>query len=407
MPLARIITKSADDSLELSMQLRSRGFRVETVAPGQIPNAPADLEVCLEECAPEDVLTNAAIVQQSEDLWVFVAPGALDERSRPMRVIPHTPQVVEIRTPEHAAAVAALKPSVEAAAVELKIPEVIQTAPVVEVQVPAVVVKEVVFTPEDDPLLCELEPPVAVAIPTTSLSKVEEISIPLAIADTPIVAPPESKPAEVVPLPFEVKVRETVPPVEVKAPAQVESKSQTVPAHTLEHVKKLAVVQHVAQIPIVPERVEPKIVLYRPAPPKPKRLGPWRTYKVAFQTGPRLWRTASVTVALVVLAALVATVVSVRPPLPKKGTASTPSPAIFLPTAQAANAATIGTAASRPVAPKADVPRPTPTHRLSASDDGRIAEDTVVFYNHKPAPPREATLPKPAPSGAKRYSDTE
>ena len=75
MPLARIITTSADDSLELSMQLRSRGFRVETVAPDQIPSAPADLEVCLEECAPEEVLTKAALVKESEDLWVFVAPG--------------------------------------------------------------------------------------------------------------------------------------------------------------------------------------------------------------------------------------------------------------------------------------------------------------------------------------------
>jgi len=163
MPLARIITKSADDSLELSMQLRSRGFRVETVAPDQIPSSPADLEVCLEECAPEDVLSKAAIVRESEDLWVFVAPGALDERSRPMRVIPLTPQVVEMRAPEPAAVVAALAPVLEVAAVEVKLPELENTTRVVEVQVPAVAVKEVVLTPEDDPLLCELEANASVA----------------------------------------------------------------------------------------------------------------------------------------------------------------------------------------------------------------------------------------------------
>jgi hypothetical protein len=88
MPLARIITDSVDESLELTMQLRSRGFQVETVAPGNVPNTPADLEVRLEECDSEDVLTRTAQVSEADDLWVFVAPGALDERVRPMRTIP-------------------------------------------------------------------------------------------------------------------------------------------------------------------------------------------------------------------------------------------------------------------------------------------------------------------------------
>ena len=95
--------------------------------------------MCLEECAPEDVLTKAAMVKESEDLWIFVAPGALDERSRPMRVIPLAPQVVEFRIPEPVAAgVTEIKPKskLEVSVVEVKIP-----AP----------------APEDDPLLCELE----------------------------------------------------------------------------------------------------------------------------------------------------------------------------------------------------------------------------------------------------------
>jgi len=99
MPLARIITESVDDSLELTMQLRANGFQVETVAPGAIPQTPADLEVRLEECAAEDVLEQAAHVAEGEELWVFVAPGALDECARPMRAIPLYPPVSKARNP--------------------------------------------------------------------------------------------------------------------------------------------------------------------------------------------------------------------------------------------------------------------------------------------------------------------
>jgi len=96
MPLARIITDAVDESLELTMQLRSRGFQVETVAPGDVPSTPADLEVRLEECNSEDVLTRTAQVSEADDLWVFVAPGALDESVRPIRTIPLVPPVIRI-----------------------------------------------------------------------------------------------------------------------------------------------------------------------------------------------------------------------------------------------------------------------------------------------------------------------
>ena len=330
MPLARIITTSADDSLELSMQLRSRGFRVETVAPDQIPSGPADLEVCLEECAPEDVLTKTAIVQESEDLWVFVAPGALDERSRPMRVIPLTPQVVELRAPQPAPAVA-LEPILEVAAVEVRLPEVEKNALFIEGQVPALVVKEVVLTPEDEPLLCEIEAQAAVAFTDQAASTVESISVPLpvVIAESAAAVPAEIKLVPVDPPPTEIKRNAVPAPMEIKAPARVEAKPKASPKDSLDRVKRLAVVQHaVSQIPTVPERVEPRIVLYKPAPPKPQRIGQRKSYKVAFQAGPKLWRTASVTFALLVLIGLVATVIAVRPSVPKKGTA-VPNPAVF------------------------------------------------------------------------------
>ncbi len=424
MPLARIITKSADDSLELSMQLRSRGFRVETVAPDQIPSAPADLEVCLEECAPEDVLTKAAVVQESEDLWVFVAPGALDERSRPMRVIPLTPQVVELRAPELAAAVATLTPMLEVAAVEVKPPVVEKKAPLVEVHVPAMVVTELVLTPEDEPLLCEIEAQASVANTDRDASKVEEISTPapIVIAEPAIVVPAKIKLAEAAPLPVEVKQSAAPAPVEVKSPVPSKPKPKASPKDSLERVKRIAVVQQaVSQIPTVPERVEPRIVLYKPAPSKTRRRGPLKSYKVAFQTGPKLWRTASVTFALLVLVGLVATVVAVRPSVPKKGT-TVPNPAVFLPLSQVSTPESAGrptTAANNSSAPKTDSTR-SGAHRPSPSDDGLIAKDTVVFYNRKPPalprqvkppvsevkpPAREAKLPPPPESGVKRYSD--
>ena len=127
MPLARIITDSVDDSLELTIQLRARGFQVETVAPGTIPNTPADLEVRLEECESEDALSRASQTPTQDDLWVFVAPGALDERVRVIREIP-----IELMAAPESEVVSSSRP----------IPSVAPVLPF--------------LTPEDDPILAEL-----------------------------------------------------------------------------------------------------------------------------------------------------------------------------------------------------------------------------------------------------------
>ncbi len=393
MPLARIITKSADDSLELSMQLRSRGFRVETVAPGHVPTGPADLEVCLEECAPEDVITKAAVVKESEDLWIFVAPGALDERSRPMRVVPLVPQVVEFRIPEPVvAAVAEIKPKLEVAVVE---------------------VKGRPFEEEDDPLLCELEAQTLTSPAIETSPKAEELPSPIAAPS--LLAATEQLPVAETPMVKEMPI--SAAPVEIKS-VELKAAAARIP-HSLERIKRIAVTQHASEIPIVPERVEPKLFLYRPAPPKQRIRGPKKSYKVAFQSGPKLWRTASVTLALLVLAGLVATVVAVRPPVaapPKPKPVTSANPGLFLPSAQASRtdashqgappAASLAggrKTIAGPASPSASQSNPAaaPRHR-SASDDGRIAEDTVIFYNRKPAQ-HEAKLPPP--SDVKRYSE--
>jgi hypothetical protein len=389
MPLARIITKSADDSLELSMQLRSRGFRVETVAPDYVPTGPADLEVCLEECAPEDVLTKAAVVKESEDLWIFVAPGALDERSRPMRMVPLLPQVVEFRIPEPVVVpVAEIKPKLEVAVVDVKIPET---------------------ELEDDPLLCELEMQASGAVQSAPklAPRIPDVP-PLSVSD--LVAPPMACRPQVA-----TQKSVIAEPADIKK-VDVEKALESL---SLERIKLIPVTLHATEIPIVPARVEPKLFLYRPAPPKQRIRGPKKSYKVAFQSGPKLWRTASVTFALLVLAGLIAIVVVVRPPVatPAKPKAVTnANPPVFLPSAHASTADSSNHAAPVPSGPVAgskttagkasssavqNPPAAVPRHR-SASDDGLIAKDTVIFYNRKPAQ-HEAKLPPP--SDVKRYSE--
>ena len=86
MPLARIITRSVGESEELARELRARGYTVETVSPEQISEIPADLEIKLQECSPEEALTKAGLVPDNE-LCVFIAPGAL-AGSRPIVEIP-------------------------------------------------------------------------------------------------------------------------------------------------------------------------------------------------------------------------------------------------------------------------------------------------------------------------------
>jgi hypothetical protein len=169
--------------------------------------------------------------------------------------------------------------------------------------------------------------------------------------------------------------------------------------------------------------VEPKLILQLPTPVKPKRRFAGKSYKISFQSGPKLWRTASATLALTVLAGLLATVVAVRPPMPTTRKANTSAnPPIFLPAAQASTGkpstpepsgqltgstaaaekkVTAGKDAARPADPST---HPAAAPRRRSSEDGIVAEDTVTFYNRRPPPPSEPKLP-PA-SDVKRYSDT-
>jgi hypothetical protein len=327
MQLARIITNSADDSLELSMQLRSRGYRVETVAPDQIPDTPADLEVRLEECASEDVLSRAAIVEENEDLWVFVAPGALEERARPIRTIPLVPQISDRRS-------------------------------------------------------------IKVVMPP--LSEIRRLGPP--VEDLPVLAQLN----EVKPALQESATLAMTPPIAASSESKVNNAGHEL---SLERVKVIAI-KKVQEIPTVPERVVAQIPLEivsvssSPVLRKPLRI--------SLQFGPKFWRIASVTSVLVMMGALVTIMLAVRPNLPASTAGARVQPTLLAPVQP------LQSTVSQPVAPPPASSPSTSSHRAAASpkrrrsgsEDGLIAEDTVVFYDRKPA-----LGPRKERAEVKRFSD--
>ena len=116
MPLARIITRSTEESQEVAAQLRARGFEVEMALPGNVPARPADLELRVEECAPEEALRRAGALSGSEDLCVYIAPGAI-AGLRPIAVIPFLPELLREKAPITDSVTASAQP--EASVTEL------------------------------------------------------------------------------------------------------------------------------------------------------------------------------------------------------------------------------------------------------------------------------------------------
>jgi hypothetical protein len=77
MPLARIFTRNAERTVDLSRQLQQQGYRVEVVSPDQSHLAPADLEIEFEMCERADVLERAADLATEFEADIAVAPGIL------------------------------------------------------------------------------------------------------------------------------------------------------------------------------------------------------------------------------------------------------------------------------------------------------------------------------------------
>lgn len=248
------------------MQLRARGFLVETVSPDQIPDAPADLEVRLEECSPEDVLSKAAQVTESEDLWVFVAPGALDERARPIRTIPLLPHVFDV-------------------------------------PISGAVSKPVREWPADAGAEGngELAGPRIPAIPTHGLGGISPGSG-NGGATNEIAPDFKREPASVPP----VKSTPDIPPTKVKV--------VVLPKST-----------EASQIPEIPER--PKPIHVEPVTiPMIGRVRLGEPYKISFRTGARFWKAIAVGSPLAVVAGVLIVVATLRPHLPPPAPAISPAP---------------------------------------------------------------------------------
>jgi hypothetical protein len=345
MPLARIITDSVDDSLELTMQLRARGFLVETVSPDQIPSTPADLEVRLEECSPEDVLSRAAEVTENEDLWVFVAPGALDERARPIRTIPLLPHAFDVPIPR-------------------MIPTKFETWPV--------------------EAMGENRPSQVVA-PLTGMPVRMPAEIPLAPGNgggkSEIAADLKKDSA-------------TVPPVIVPgAPAK--------PTPDVQPVVKVVVLPKLSeapQIPEVAERAGPSRELAPKATSRRVRLrGP---YKISFQTEARFWKRIVVSSALVVVAGLLVAVVALRPHLPqsaKPATSAGPAAvgAAANPTKPPSSSATVKSSAT-PVGAPAQVAAPA-VPPVAGRATPQVAGSSVPQIAAKPVAKSAATAAAKSP----------
>jgi hypothetical protein len=77
MPLARIFTRNAERTVDLSRQLQQQGYRVEVVSPDQSHLAPADLEIEFEMCERADVLERAADLATELEADIAIAPGVL------------------------------------------------------------------------------------------------------------------------------------------------------------------------------------------------------------------------------------------------------------------------------------------------------------------------------------------
>ena len=442
MPLARIITEVADDCLELTMQLRARGFQVETVPPGVIPSTPADLEIRLEECAPEDVVSHMAhTAVGGDDLWVFVAPGALDSNTLPIRSSPISIEsaIPRIGLRKAEAGVRELPHVVEGVAGVSPLPMRAQELkPVVvgKTESPAVLGSLAIDAQDEDLILAELrefpvlnvasQPVLSMRTATAAdvsgvaaeIQPIERAGVLTRLAARVAEAKvDEAKIAEAIASEDAKKVKEkhANETVEVKeACAREGVKENVVTTKWLQAPEKVASPANVV-IPIAPQPVRANIVL-----PVMKTVQRAKT--------PHAWNLQKLKVACSVAAlAISAWFLIGTARLREKSAAVRPKP-----TQQASQANTASTPshqAQRPATPTPDarvatvVPKPTaiPTQtRVSkspdaaaaskarphhSSDEGIIAQDTVVFYDRKqPSPRANVTQPEP---GVKRYPQRE
>ena len=84
MPVARIITGTPQHTTAVSEYLRSQGYTVETISPGELCVDPAELELNLEGCKPEEAVAHVqALIQQQRDDPLAQKTSSATENAQP------------------------------------------------------------------------------------------------------------------------------------------------------------------------------------------------------------------------------------------------------------------------------------------------------------------------------------
>ena len=84
MPVARIITGTPQHTTAVSEYLRSQGYTVETISPGELCVDPAELELNLEGCKPEEAVAHVqALIQQQRDDPLAQKTSSTTENAQP------------------------------------------------------------------------------------------------------------------------------------------------------------------------------------------------------------------------------------------------------------------------------------------------------------------------------------
>jgi hypothetical protein len=380
MLLARIITDVADDCLELTMQLRARGYQVEIVSPTAIPHTPADLEVRLEECDPEDVVAQAAQGTSVGDLWVYVAPGALDASVHPIRTIPLSSGLSE---PMSAAKI---------------LPDIAKQ----KLARPPVNGALAIDARKEDSILAKLR---TLPMPELVMPPVEPLS------------------AVLIEIP-DVARQEPLSDARTALPVQDEKASKTTPERKVAPSEPQPVRWLIDPAKPVPAAVTPLTIPIAPEPVRATISLPVENIRrTAVRKTRWNFRPLQVACGLSVLAFLAWVLILTGRPeatarsvntgaaVPASRTVPVPQaaskPPVVEQTSQKPSAvrvqnsatAIVNTAVSPPKEATSVAKKVTKTR---SHDEGLIAEDTVVFYDHKPVPPRAKAQSDPT---VKRFTD--
>jgi hypothetical protein len=89
MPLARLITRTPEDATAASEYLLAQGYTVETVSPAEFHIAPAEIELNLEGCRPQEAVARAKALVEAQ-------PTALEQAEEAAALEPDRSQAARI-----------------------------------------------------------------------------------------------------------------------------------------------------------------------------------------------------------------------------------------------------------------------------------------------------------------------